>query len=347
MRPFTARCLTPVLLAAALLQLAACGQDESAASAPSALVEETPLQRGSLPSVVTIFGTVQGSAASHRMLMAPAAAVVAEIPVRLGESVAQNAPLVRLAPTPQTAASYAQARSALAVATQLVQRTRQMLGEHLVTQQQLAEAEKSQSDARAALAALEAAGAAGTSTLRSPFRAVVTALSTSRGAVVSEGTPLLEIAGADDLVVHAGIIPSAAAAVARGNRAVVVSIDGTRSAEGSVSMRGDAVDSATGLTPIDIAIPSGSLQAGEMAEAQVTIGTASGYVVPHAAILVDDTGSTYVVQDVKGAARKVPVRVLASQGGRNVIDGNLDGAAALVLAGNYQLDDGMKIRVAR
>ncbi|HXS27538.1 MAG TPA: efflux RND transporter periplasmic adaptor subunit [Steroidobacteraceae bacterium] len=329
----------------AALLAAACSHEESSSGTQSVLVEETPLRKGSLPSVVTVFGMVQGSTASRQTLMAPTAAVVADIPVRVGESVGKDTPLIRLAPTPQTAASYAQARSALAVATQLAERTRQMLSQHLATRQQLAEAQKTQSDARTALAALEAQGAGGANTLRAPFRAVVTALSTVRGAVVSEGAPLLEIAGADDLVVHAGTVPSTASAIARGNRALVLSVDGKRSVQGHVVLRGAAVESATGLTPIDIAIPQGSLQPGEMAEARITTGLASGYLIPHEAVLVDDSGNPYVVQDVKGAAKKVSIRLLASEGARDLIDGELDAEASLVLAGNYQLEEGMKIRV--
>ncbi len=334
-----------LLLALAPLLIAACGQEESAPGAPSALVHQTPLIRGSLPNVVTIFGTVQGSTASRQALMAPTAAIVAEIPVHLGERVAPGAPLIRLAPAPETASSYAQARSALAVATQLAARTRQMLGQHLATQQQLADAQKAESDARAALAALEAQGAGGERMLRASYSAVVTAISASRGAVVTEGTPLLELANSHGLILHAGIVPTAAAAIARGSPAVVVSMDGARSVPGTVSLSGEAVDPATGLTPIDLAIPPGILQPGEMAEARVTTGEARGYLVPHEAILVDDSGNPYVVQNVKGAAKKVTVEVRASQADRNIIEGPLDPTAPLVLAGNYQLEDGMKVRV--
>jgi membrane fusion protein, multidrug efflux system len=321
--------------------------DEPAAGNASALVQETPLRKGSLPSVVTAFGTVQGSAASRRAIMAPTAAVVAEIPVRPGERVARGAALIRLAPTPQTAASYAQARSALNVARQLAERTRQMLGQHLATRQQLAEAQKSESDARAALAALEAQGAGGSNVLKAPYAAIVTAVSTSRGAVVTEGTPLLELAGTEDLVLHAGIVPAAAGGIARGNPAVITALDGSRSAQGRVMLRGDAVDPATGLMPIDVSVPPGTLMPGETAAAVVTTGMVSGYLVPHEAVLVDDAGNPYVVQDVGGAARKVTVRVLASRADENVVAGRLDPAAPIVLAGNYQLEEGMRVRVER
>jgi hypothetical protein len=68
--------------------------------------------------------------------------------------------------------------------------------------------------------------------------------------------------------------------------------------------------------------------------------------VPHQAILVDDQGAPYVVQAVDGGARQVPVQIVLSDGARDVIAGSLDPAAPLVLAGNYQLTNGMAIRDA-
>ena len=58
-----------------------------------------------------------------------------------------------------------QAVSALKVATAAVSRTEQLLNEHLATRQQLTDDQKSESDARAALAALQTQGAGGPTTL--------------------------------------------------------------------------------------------------------------------------------------------------------------------------------------
>lgn len=341
------RRVAPFVLALTAVLLAACSHEDTAQTGPSVLVQLTPLHRGSLPSTVTVLGTVQASAASRQTITAPAAAIVAGIAVRLGERVPKDAPLVRLAPTPQTAAAYAQARSALRAATQLVASTKQLLGQHLATQQQLADARRSASDAGAALAALDAQGAGGTNTLKAPFASIVTVLSTSRGAIVTEGVPLLELAEVGGLVLHGGVVPAAAGAVVRGNRALITPIGAAHAVAGSVSLRGAAVDPTTGLTPIEITMPAGALQPGETAQAVVTTGAVSGYLAPHEAVLLDDAGNPYVVQDVKGTAKKVSVNVLASEGEKDIVAGRLDPTAPLVLAGNYQLQDGMKLRVAQ
>ena len=116
---------------------------------------------------------------------------------------------------------------------------------------------------------------------------------------------------------------------------------------GKVARDPVSIDPATGLVPIDIALPANPLFAGENAEAVITVGTARGYVVPHAAILLDPEGKTYVVQVADNKARKVPVHVAASAGARDLIQGDaLKAGQPLVLEGNYQLDDGMAVRMA-
>lgn len=317
----------------------------AADSGPSVLVQLTKLRQGSLPQIVTGYGQVRADSAARLMVMAPLAAVVDRIYVRLGEEVAKGAPLLGLGPTPQTAAAYVQARSAVKVADYLVQRTRTMLGQHLATRQDLANAEKAAADARVALAALVAQGAGGAQILRAPFHAIVTALSTSPGTIVAQGVALLELARPNALVLEVGVVPVQAAAIRPGDAVKVTPLGARDSSAGNVVLRGAAVDPQTGLLPIEIALPSGSFLPGEMAAADIVTAQVQGYVVPHAAILVNRQGGTYLVQAVSGVAKKVAVRVLAADGDQDVVAGPLDPAASVVLDGNYQLESGMRLRV--
>jgi hypothetical protein len=109
---------------------------------------------------------------------------------------------------------------------------------------------------------------------------------------------------------------------------------------------GAVAEADTGLVPVDIALPPGRFYPGEMAEAVITTGQVHGYVVPHSAILVNDSGAPYVVQAIGDTAKKVAVTVLGADGDEDVITGALNASAPLVLTGNYQLDDGMKIRLS-
>jgi membrane fusion protein, multidrug efflux system len=328
-----------------LASISASSAAAAADNAPTALVRLTRLHKGSLPRIVTAYGRVRPDSASRLCVMAPLSAVVDAVYVRLGEEIAAGAPLVRLGPSPQTASAYTQAQSAVSLAADLVQRTRTMLAQHLATAQTLATAQKSAADARAALTALAAQGAGGAQILHAPFHAIVTALSTSPGAIVAAGSALLDLARPNGLVLEVGVVPSEAAAIRTGDTANVTALGARGPVPGKVQLRGAAVDPSTGLLPVEIGLPSGALLPGEMASAGIVTKQVPGYIVPHAAILVDPKGTTYVVQAVGGVAKEIPVRVLAADGEQNVVAGPFDPAAPLVLAGNYQLTDGMKVRV--
>ena len=142
-----------------------------------------------------------------------------------------------------------------------------------------------------------------------------------------------------------GVVPAQAAAIQANDTAAVRLIGGARPIPAKVLVCGAVAEADTGLVPVEISLPSEGFLPGEMAQATITTGEQSGYVVPHEAILVDDGGEPYVVQAVNGVAHKVPVRVLVAHGAQDVISGKLDARAPLVLSGNYQLDDGTKVRL--
>ncbi len=341
-------CALSALLAAVSLESipSRTQADAPEGAGPSVLVQTTQVLRGSLPRTVVAYGSVQASSNGRISVMSPLAATVAGVDVRVGEEIGRGAPLVRLAPNPETAAAYEQAQNELRTAADSVTRTRQLLAAQLATRQQLADAEKTESDARAALAALEAQGAGGPRTLRAPFRAIVTAVLTSVRSIVSEGAPLLELARPEGLVLQAGIAPDDAPSVRAGESASVTAIGGTQAFAAKVLMRGSVVDSGTGLVPVQVSLPDGGLFPGQTAQATITVGIVKGFVVPHRAVLVDDNGDTYVVQAIRGIAKIVPVRVLGTEQAEETVDGPLDARAPLVLAGNYQLKNGMPVRLA-
>ncbi|HVB17375.1 MAG TPA: efflux RND transporter periplasmic adaptor subunit [Stellaceae bacterium] len=335
-----------VALAAMLLTGSAMTAAAQTTASPSVLVQLAKLQKGSLPRRITTFGTVETSPAARQTVMAPVAAGVEAVYVKAGERVGAKAPLVRLGPSPATAAAYTQALSALRAGRDLVERTRSLLGQHLATAQQLTDAEKSAADARASLAALKAEGAGSPQTLRAASEAIVTAVSTSPGAIVAQGAALIDLALPNGLVLRAGVVPNQAPAINPGDAVRITPLGSTDAVAGRVLLRGSVVDPQTGLVPVDITLPPDGFMPGQMAQAGIVIGQVAGFVVPHEAILADDRGAPYVVQAIKGTAHKVAVKLLLSAGQQDVVAGALDPTAPLVLAGNYQLRDGMKVRVA-
>src|SRR5579864_765403 len=247
-KPASVLCIA-ILIGLNCLFISALASDARAASpdaGPSVLVQLTKLEKGSLPRIVSVFGRVETSPSALQTMQAPLAAVVEEVYVKPGQEVAEGASLIRLGPTPATAASYAQAISALRVAREAEQRTRSLLAQHLATAQQLADAEKATSDAQSSLAALRAEGAARPQIIRAPAAAIVTAVSTSLGALVTQGAALLELARPNGLILRAGLVPERANAVHPGDSATMTALGSTGSFSGRVLLRGSMIDQQTG-----------------------------------------------------------------------------------------------------
>ncbi|TAN15588.1 MAG: HlyD family efflux transporter periplasmic adaptor subunit [Rhizobiaceae bacterium] len=217
---------------------------------------------------------------------------------------------------------------------------------HLRTGSQLAQDEKAAAEAKSQLDALEKEGANGPKVIKAPQEAIVLKINVGIGSVVAPGAQLLELARPNGLVLDAGVIPAHANTISIGDKASLVAVNGSHSASGSVVMKSELVRQSDGLVPIQISLPQGKLKIGQFTEAQITTGRAEGFLVPHAAILVNDKGQTYVVQAVDMTASTVPVEVIGSDGANDVIQGNLTAGNDIVLAGNHQLTDGMHLRTA-
>ncbi|MGH7013591.1 MAG: efflux RND transporter periplasmic adaptor subunit [Stellaceae bacterium] len=328
------RKLSALALASCLVMATAAARADDNDNS-SALVKLTAMKQGSLPTNVTAFGQVEPSATAREAITAPFGARVETVAVQTGQEVTKGTPLVTVVPGPDTRAAYKLAKDTAI-------RTRQLAKAHLATASDLAKAESD-------LAVLEEEGASGPRTFKAPYDAIVLKVDAAQGAIVSHGDPLLEIAKPDGLVVKVGIDPGQALSVKSGDAVTLTPFSASGAAvQGKVAVRGAVINAETGLVPAEIKFPTGKLLVNEMVRATITVGQQSGFVVPHAAIMVDlDDGGSYVMQAEKMVAKQVAVQVLASDGNQDVISGDdLDPKAPVVVEGGMQLDDGTKLRIA-
>lgn len=318
----------------------------SADDGPSAEVQLSTLSKGSLPQIVTVYGSIGTASSARETIMAPLQAEVTDSYVRNGALVMRGAPLLRLIPTPATQLAYTQAKSQLSLATALDQRIKAMVAGHLATDDQLYQSEKDLVDAHAQLTALTAQGADGPHTLFAPFDAVITVMNVTPGSIVAQGDSLLQLAKPTQLELDVGVIPNTAGLINVGDPVQLSPIGGGSPTAGKVVFRGALVDSTNGLVEVDITAPSERALLGEMFRADITVRQNYGFIVSHDAVLVNNNGETYVVQNDNMTAKLVTVKVLASVGDQDVISGPLKPDGAVILAGAYQLNDGDKIRVS-
>ncbi|WP_077444587.1 efflux RND transporter periplasmic adaptor subunit [Rhodanobacter sp. C05] len=340
------RFFAPVTLAC-LLAACAGGQGDAAEQGDkvSALVTTQPTRHGSLPEIVSAYGTAAPALDAATTLSVQAEGSVEHFEVAAGAVVKRGQPLLSFALAPAVVATYRQAQTAWELARTQRVHTEQLLSQQLATRDQLAQADKALSDARSTLDALrKQQGDEAVFMLRAPYDGIVSTVVANQGDVLQAGAPLLAMARGDGVVVSVGIEPDAAHPVSVGDRANLVPLGSGATVSGVVKRVAGMLDAHTHLLDADI-VPTGAVVVGAGYRADIAIGQWQGWLVPRDA-LVGDGDAWQVFQVADGKAVKVAVRIVGESDTVTVVSGELDPQRPLVVVGNTQLDDGMAVHSA-
>jgi membrane fusion protein (multidrug efflux system) len=333
------------LLFCGLLAMAIAAHAEPASTA---LVTTAPVQQGSIPRMVTAYGTVMAASGATTTLSLAAPGIVERINVVVGDAVRQGETVAEITADPATMSSYIQAKSTLKTAIANRAHVQALLHGRLATVVQLDQADQAVQSAQARLDALRREGA-GKATLRitAPFDAVVTAVPAAQGPVLPAGTPLATLIHSANLVALVGLDPAELAKVRVGDPVEATGADsgGRHEQDGKVVRLAAMVDPTSGLVNATIALPAGKFMAGEVIKAEINVGAAHGVMVPRDAALPAGRNAI-LYQAVKGHARAITVHILGSAQNHSIVAGPIDPQYPIIVAGNYQLENGMAIREA-
>jgi len=312
--------------------------------------------RATLPLTVSAYGDVApGQTVS---ISFPRAGQLAAMTLLPGQRVAKGDLLARMTNDPLADSADQQARSALSLAEAEVQRTQALFALQLATTSQVDMARKGLEDARGnAAAQLKLGGAAGSQTATAPFDGVVLSVSSAQGDRVAAGAPLLQFGRIDRMRVVLGIEPAERQRVRVGATvALTVELSRTPSAgtsteplttSGRIASVQNLVDPKTQLVNAVVELTdsaSSILVPGMHVDARIATGTQTGWLVPRQSVLTDDQGS-YLFEVRNAVARRVEGTRVNEQGDQVGVQGALTESMPVVSLGNYELTDGMKVKV--
>lgn len=342
---FLAACLLPAVLLPSALLPAAFAADP----AVSALVHTAPLQRGELLHALRAYAVVQVPASQTQALSFQHPMQVQSIAVHAGQAVRKDQWLATLHTDASSTLAYAQAQTAVSFAQGELDRMTALKAQQLATQAQVDAARKALFDAQAQLHSLQQQGAGQAQTrVVAPLDGIVLGVSAAPGDLLAAGSPLLQLGRAGSLQALAGVPPEDATRLQPGQAVRLSAVfDPAQHWQGTIRSVGAAINPKTQRLDVLIALPAqASLPvAGTSVQADMVLGRWRGWVVPRDAVLQDTRGS-YVFQDAQGKALRVPVHIAIESGLQTGLTGALDPKLPLVVAGNYELRDGMALRVA-
>lgn len=277
----------PVLVVAALLMVAGCGDRHDAApgagaseNLPAVRVQTARVVVREVPTVTAVAGTVRP--VQRAQVAAKVMGVIEELPVTLGQQVTAGEVLVRIA-AGEVSARVEQARAQLNGARRDLERERALLIKGASTTETVKNLEDRLVASEAQLR--EAEVMLGYAEVRAPFDGVVARRPVNAGDLAAPGVLLLEIEGTSRFEIEAGVPESAAPQLKIGSPMRIQIPAGSVSFEGSIAEISSAADPKARTVLIKIAVPETAVvRSGQFVRVEVPGEIRQALFVPVSAV---------------------------------------------------------------
>ncbi|HEY3296505.1 MAG TPA: efflux RND transporter periplasmic adaptor subunit [bacterium] len=180
-------------------------------------------------------------------------------------------------------------------------------------------------------------------TIRAPFNGTVAAKMTEVGQMVERGMAIAQLVDVSALKLTVQVSEGDLESVSIGAPATIIVDAVGDTIQGKVAAIGSRANTGSRTFPVEIRLPGDkALRSGMFARAIIASRQSEdGLLLPRAALL-PDAGRTIIFRARQGAAEKVSVRVIGTQGDRVAVDGITRGDT-IVTTGNQTLSQGTLI----
>lgn len=315
---------------------------------PVVNVVVTPLRRESIEERLISYGTVVAALGKSLTISEPFENRVRQVFVTAGESVDTGARLIEIEPSPDTELKLEQARSELKAAQEAERLTKESFNLKLVTRQDLNAVEQRLKDAELALQSMLDRGMAGPQMIDSDVPGVVMQINAQAGQIVAAGSPLLEIAGKNQIDVRLGIEDEDIGNLHIGQTVRIVPVHEAqgREVDGRIELITQQVNPQTRLIDVYVAPASTArLMLNEYVRGEIVVASEQSLVAPRASVLPEE--DHYVVFTVE---RDRAVRHAIKIGIENdqkiqIVGTDLQPGQLVIVSGNSELKDGMAVKM--
>jgi len=330
-----------------LLLLGLSAVPAAALAEVSALVRLTPARVMAMTDHLHAYGTVEFSPEGGQTLSLEAESLVTQVLVAAGQRVRKGEPLLRVKPSINDQLQMDQARIAVRYAEEDLQRLKGLRDRQLATNAEVQAAAQNLARAKAGLRDIGArlhtlqSGA-----LRAPMNGVVESVAVHQGDLVPAGQPLLRLSKGDQLRVLLGVEPEDLTRVHRGDVVQIQPVyGGTTPIAGRVTQIYWQVDPKTRLAQVVVPVPANpALLPGGMVHARILVGQGRDLAIPDSAVL-QSQGRSYCFVAVHGRAQRRWIETGWQEKGWIAVKKGLQAGERVVSLGNYELHDGMALRV--
>ncbi|HZE20668.1 MAG TPA: efflux RND transporter periplasmic adaptor subunit [Desulfobaccales bacterium] len=344
-----------VLLAAAIWHLQgmeglAADNTSAKARGPVALVHTAPIREGVLTEKIAAYGKVIPAPGALQTVSVPFESQVVRIMVNNGQKVGKGNDLLEIKPSPDTYLKLQQARQTYKLSQQSLRFVERRFELKLATNDQVLRARQALAQARLRLESMKKRGIGPPRLIRADVGGLIRKVYVQEGAIVPPGHPLMEVVTQNRLEVRLGLEPDNINRI-KINQPVLISrvnVPALGEVTGHIRKVSYGVNPNTRLVDVFVSLPSNAdFLLGESVVGHITVARARGLLVPRAAVLPAGRAYTlFTIQKGRG------VRHLVQVGLKNAKEVEVKGRGlrageTVVVLGNYELKDGMAVRVEK
>ena len=316
-------------------------------SEPVAAVKVAPLAKGTLTEDIVVYGTVVPAPGAVQTISEPFEIQIRRIFATAGQKVAMGEVLFEIDPGPNTSLQLEQAMNNYGLAKETYSNMQQRFDLKLATIQQVLQTKQAFEDARLRLENLKQRGIREKKQVVADVGGLVNTVYVREGDIVSASMPLVEIVAQGRFEARLGVEPEDINRLTVHQPVCISSVymQSSRGVTGWIRAISKSVNPVTRLVDLFVVFPStAEFLPGEYVQVKITISSKETLIVPRTAVLPED--DHYVLFTMKdGRAWKQSVHVgLETDKDVEILSAILQPGDLAVVLGNYELQDGMKIK---
>ena len=314
-----------------------------------ALVQTAPIQEGVMTEYITSYGSVIPAPGALQTVSVPFESQVVQIMVSNGQKVSRGNELLEIKPSPDSRLQLEQAQQDLETARQTLKDVEGRFALKLATNDQILKARLNLRQTQLRVESLRKRGIGPLRTLAAPVSGLLKKVFVQEGMIVGAGQPLAEIVAQDRLEVRLGVESDDIARVRDRQPVAItrVNVPAPSPVRGYVRKVSYGLNPNTRLVDVFVSLPwSADFWLDESVAGQIAVARARGLIVPRSAVLPAGDGSytLFTIKDGRAVMHLIRVN-LQNDHEVELQDGGLRVGEPVVVLGNYELKDGMAVKI--
>lgn len=315
-----------------------------------ATVKTVPVRKGNIGESLDVYGITVPAPGALQTISVPFESKIESVKITEGEKVRRGEIIFEIEPSPNTRLELEKAQSNYKSSKESLDHIKRLFDLKLATNDQLNQARNNFRVAKYDLQNMKDEGITSLKDIKASEPGLIKSVLVKEGDIVAPGSSFVEIVVQNKLQIRFGVEPEDLDKVHTGQEVSFSPVNktGQGNVTGKIRKISNSLNPETNLVDVFVDIPGAASESsnfllGQFIQGHINVVKNGVLIVPRSAVLPKD--NDYVIFIIKdGVAHKRKVRTGVENKNEIEIAGkNVKAGDNVVILGNYELEDGMKI----